>query len=348
MARWRIPGVTAPKLRARADSTSSGEQPNSSAIARTEPPANRNRNALRSRSRVAAGSLNGITCAMRVSHSGEPYIPGDVADSRAAALAVRPLLIARRRFAVGVVGGGKTEALAAMATEAAHEFGIPISYAAVLAHEEAVTYALQCAIGDAVDPTARQAFFPHLAGTVLAIAHAHSWQLPLVKAGHRRRVIEHHLALIRRAAGLSEEEAAKFLRGRKDDVAAALDLDLRARLAERQAPELFAEMIGDGQRLPALSFVLEAIETYRGFKARERIVDAADVFAGQLVAEAECPLVLIDEAQEVPPLARRAVARLFPRAGVMFATSEIAAVAQWFDALPDGARLTLELPDGFG
>jgi len=284
---------------------------------------------------------------MRISHSGEPCITGEVADSRAAALAIRPLLIARRRFAVGLVGGvGKSAALAAMAAEAAHEFGIPISYAAVLAHEEAVAYALQCAIGDAVDPTARKAFFPHLAGTVLAVAHAHSWQLPLVKAGHRRRVIEHHLTLIRRAAGLSEEEAAKFLRGRKDDIIAALDLDLRARLAERQAPELFAEMIGDGQRLPALSFVLEAIETYRGFKARERIVDAADVFAGQLVAEAECPLALIDEAQEVPPLARRAVARLFPRAAVMFATSEIAAVAQWFDALPDGARLTLELPDG--
>ena len=264
---------------------------------------------------------------------------------------MRPLVVARRRFAAGVVGGaGKSAALAAMAAEALQEFAIPTGHVAVLAQEGAVAYALQCAIGEAIGSTTPPAdlFFPHLAGTVLAVAHAHSWQLPLVKAQDRRRVIEHHLTLIRRAAGLAGDEAAKFLRERKADLVVVLDLDLRARLAERQTPELFAEMIGEGHSLPALSFVLEAIETYRAFKARTRIVDAADVFAGQLTAEAECPLVLIDEAQEVPVLARRAVARLFPRAGVMLAASEAAVLAQWFAVLPDGARLMLELPDGFG
>ena len=262
---------------------------------------------------------------------------------------MRPLAVARRRFAAGVVGGaGKSAALAAMAAEVLQEFGIPAGHVAVLAQEETVAYALQWAIGEAIGATTPPAdlFFPHLAGTVLAVAHAHSWQLPLVKAQHRRRVIEHHLELIRRAAGIEPKDAAKFLRERKDDLVAVFDLDLRARLAERQTPELFAEMIGEGHSLPALSFVLEAIETYHTFKARTRMVDAADVFTGQLTAEAECPLVLIDEAQEVPALARRAVARLFPRAAVMLATSEIAALAQWFEVLPEGSRLMLELPDG--
>jgi len=278
---------------------------------------------------------------MRVAPSGKEDIPRTVRDGKAAIEAVRPLLEARQRFAVAVVGAGSTEVLVSLAVEACREFAIPISAAAVLAAAGGARL-LKWMLADAVSPGAQleHLFFDHLAGSVLDVAHAHGLPLPLLRPLQRSRAIEEYGALILRAAGLRGDDTTKFLRERRSDIRAALALDLRARLECREIAELFAEMVGQGHRLPSLSFVVGVADFYATFRRRAQVADEADIYGAAVRPVADCPLVLIDEAHAVPPLGRRAVARLFPRAGVILACED---AGDWFAVLPPGRRLLLSL-----
>src|SRR5262245_49931845 len=119
-------------MRTREASTCSAVQLSSSAMRRTETPASRRRNALRSRSNTVDASSSGIISAVMEAASRADTIPEQVtiADRKGLVAAVRPALAARRRFKVtlrGPMASGKTTMLAELATEAAREWGMSIA-----------------------------------------------------------------------------------------------------------------------------------------------------------------------------------------------------------------------------
>src|SRR5215468_1874655 len=157
---------------------------------------------------------------MRLSPSGgDSTIPLPVVDSRAAAVALRPILAERRRFALGIVGGGlKTAALAMLAVEACRAFGIPVCHAAVIGPTDNVAHVLKCSIATELKVSAPldEIFFDHLTGSVLTVAFEHSWRVPLIRVTQRRKLIEEYVLLLKRAAGVEGKAATAFIKGRAD------------------------------------------------------------------------------------------------------------------------------------
>jgi len=250
----------------------------------------------------------------------------DVADTFGAVEALRPVLAARRRFTATIRGplrSGKTTALASIATEAAEQWGMSVVQFGLLALAPADAHLLCRAVADTIEPgTSLEWFFrDDLAGTIAAVAYARSVGAIQVNNRHRRQAAAEFTARIKRAAGLTDSPAdVAFLKCRHRDVLIIIELDQRARVTGRSLAEIHSDQVARGARVPqAFSLVAEAADFYAEFRHRERLVDDGDVLAGALYPADDCPLVLVDEAQDVPPSAQAAVARMFPRAALVAA-----------------------------
>lgn len=256
--------------------------------------------------------------------------------------AVRGLLRRRRRFAAAlVVPGGDSGILARLAAAASEEFGIPVSQFVVMAASPITAHVLKCRIGDAVSrgTPLENLFFDHMAGSVRDVMRHASWQLPLISPPQRRLLINEYLLLIRRAAG-GGDGLDEYLRAVRRSIVTALEVINRSRLQERSLAEVHAELTVSGAlaALPALSMIAEISDFYRDAKSRMNVVDDADIYSGMLYPQDDVPLLLID-AVDVPRLAKRAVARVFPRAAALLVGDDLAALKEWFSILPKGERM---------
>lgn len=237
------------------------------------------------------------------------------------------LLSARKRFAAEIIGGprsGKTTALGGVAAMAAGMWGVGVERFAILAPTEAGARLLRRAVAD-------EAFGPGfplaevferglaLSGAVADVAYEHSAQPQRVTSGIRRAAVQAYCARIRASAGIApgDPAGARFMRARLRQVGAAIGYLGHVRLADRDLIEAYAEGLERGIELPNPTQWLDLAQYWDEWKLRERAVEPADILTGRLYPDADCPLVLLDDADEAGPLARAAAERLFPRAAIV-------------------------------
>jgi hypothetical protein len=229
----------------------------------------------------------------------------------------------RQRFAGMILGGSpaeRTSGLAALAVTACELWRLLPCELAILAPDDAGARILARAIAGPEADLA-EAFYPEQMGSVDAVAYLRSDEWPLITPRHRRYVVDEFVALQRRVADVSDDnpDGRRWITARKIEAAEVLDLVDRARRLGHELLTVYAELLGRGRPLPAPGLCLEIADFYDRWKRRERITDIADVWAGPLRPLPDCPLVLVDDADLVPPLARMATARVFPRAAYCLA-----------------------------
>ena len=241
------------------------------------------------------------------------------------------LLSKRKRFAAEWTGpplSGKTLALGEAASLAAGVWGCAVERFALLAPTTAGARVLRRAVTDA-------AFGPgfpltnlfergvELTGAIADVAYAHSPQRARVTPQLQKAAAAEYCARIRRAAGIAPGDPAgvRFMRARLRQVSAAIGFLDHVWLQRQDLAEAYSAGLERGLDLPNPTQWLDLIEFWAHFKTRERAVEASDILSGPLYPDDACPLVLFDDADEAGPLARDAVARLFPRAAVLISAA---------------------------
>jgi len=158
---------------------------------------------------------------------------------------------------------------------------------------------------------------PEVIGSVWQVIDAHSWdRRPPMTGDHRRAVTDEYVELIRR---VSEESDPTFLRGVRRQIETAIRLSIKSRLDELTLHEACRRAGAAGKRLPAWSFICEAVDYFGEYKRQESVADLADHLAAKLEPVPACTLALIDDAGAIPLLGLRALRRLLPHASFVLA-----------------------------
>ena len=264
-------------------------------------------------------------------------------DSRTVGDALHDLFKARRRFRAEIIGDrstGKTTSLAYVARAAAQTWRIDIGRFAFLAPTKSQARILKRLAADlAVEPGVHlwDVFdLENPSGAVAEVAYWNSPRHPRVWWRVVQYGIEEYIARILKVENMTPDSPGhfKFVRMKRKEIRATLYWLQHVHLIGREPIEEYAEAIATGRHLPNLDQVLDFDIFWTAWKRRERLVEPADVLTGELYPITDCPLVLLDDANELGPRALAAVGRLFPRAALV----QTAAVAM----LPDAHR-TLHL-----
>jgi hypothetical protein len=247
---------------------------------------------------------------------------------REAAGVLRPLFAKRLRFIATITGPHtvRTQVLAACAIEAMAEWEIVQREIALLGPDAGAAHMLKRELADAIEFGAPlDMFAEERADGLVEVAYAHSGQFERVRWQHRAQFLGEFLSLLKRAAGLEPGgKTDKILARRRRELWTALAFEERTRVRGDELSAAHAAAVAREESLPALSMLLEMSERWGEHRRRARVFDDADILAGVLYPERDCPLVLVDEAHEIGPLGQAAIKTMFPRA-VMIAAGEAGA-----------------------